>query len=78
MTNGGPAFPRDAEWVHQQGTAQSVHWQGMCLRDYFAAEAISRLLPMDLSLPIPIDYFKNIAQTAYAVADAMLKERDKA
>ena len=51
---------------------------GMTLRDYFAAAAIQRMLPWewsgDASEKFP-DYANNIATTAYAVADAMLKAR---
>jgi hypothetical protein len=59
MSNGGPAFPT--------GTA----FQGMTLRDYFAAKAMQALLAepkvtRDLML---------YAGAAYDVADAMLEAR---
>jgi hypothetical protein len=66
---GGPAFPHSR--------LGSDH-DGMTLRDYFAAMAMQGLIasprgPADKS--DPTDSW--VAQTAYLVADAMLKERDK-
>ncbi len=58
MNNGGPAFPT--------GTA----YQGMSLRDYFAAKAMQGILFEGLD---PAE----TAQHAYEMADAMLKEREK-
>jgi hypothetical protein len=61
---GGPAFPT---------TKPLEHWgdpnQGMTLRDYFAAKAMQGL--MDAAMPMP-----EIADAAYAMADAMLKARE--
>ena len=45
---------------------------GMSLRDYFAGQA----LPQVINEVINWD-FKTMAQRAYEVADAMLKEREK-
>jgi hypothetical protein len=58
MNNGGPAFPT--------GTA----FQGMTLRDYFAAKAMQGL--MDAAMPMA-----EIADEAYRMADEMLKAREK-
>jgi hypothetical protein len=58
MNNGGPAFPT--------GTA----FQGMTLRDYFAAKAMQGLTANSTNP-------KEIAQAAYIVADAMLEARKK-
>ncbi|CAB4132278.1 hypothetical protein UFOVP259_12 [uncultured Caudovirales phage] len=44
--------------------------QGMSLRDYFAAKAMQGMM-VDVDKP-NCDY---IAETAYAIADAMLKAR---
>lgn len=68
--DGGPAFPAIAE--NGLGHISS----GMTLRDYFAAKAMQAITtalqqgirPVDLPL---------LARDAYALADAMLKERDK-
>ena len=60
---GGPAFP-----VHSE--EGGISYKGMTLRDYFAAKAI-----MMLEIQYLADY--EIAKRAYAVADAMLAEREK-
>jgi hypothetical protein len=62
MNNGGPAFPT--------GTA----FQGMTLRDYFAAKALQGVLAADTEELLSVDA---IASVSYRIADAMLKERDK-
>ena len=68
---GGPAFPT--------GTA----FQGMTLRDYFAAKAMG-MIPYpqhlrldDYSTKHFREYTELMTQAAYEIADAMLKEREK-
>ena len=61
MNKGGPAFPH--------GTG----YQGMTLRDYFAAKAMQAFLSRDSSMTCPDEI---IAQDAYNAADAMLKARE--
>ena len=46
------------------------HDRGMTLRDYFAAKAMQEMVN-------EYDDFDFMAQTAYAMADAMLKAREK-
>ncbi len=58
---GGPAFPTPAH---------NLQNDGMTLRDYFAAKAMQGL--MDAAMPMP-----EIADAAYAMADDMLKARQK-
>jgi hypothetical protein len=63
---GGPAFPRPGDFNHQTG---------MALRDYFAAKAMQALIIANG--PTPAGGWPTYAErTAYAVADAMLKERE--
>lgn len=62
-SDGGPAFPFD----HKMGDCA----RGMTLRDYFAARALSLLVPASKLSEGP----EIIARSAYLVADAMLKER---
>ena len=67
--NGGPAFPTvDANREEVYGT------RGMSLRDYFAAKAMQ-------GFSVNSDFTENthreIADMAYALADAMLEERSK-
>jgi hypothetical protein len=65
---GGPAFPF---WCDSNGMA---NFQGMTLRDYFAAKAMQGL--MSARNPI-LTKIADIAEGAYEIADAMLAERSK-
>lgn len=66
--DGGNAFPR-------QPNEQNQNWsEGMTLRDYFAAKAISGLCG---SHSHRLHCAQEIAVLAYGFADAMLIERDK-
>ena len=65
--DGGQAFP-----VQNGYEASTV--QGMSLRDYFAAKAMAAMT--EGSWPGGDDR-PEIAKRAYAMADAMLKERSK-
>lgn len=58
---GGPAFA--------VAELANIKWEGMTLRDYFAAKAMQGL--MDAAMPMP-----EIAWAAYEMADAMLKARE--
>lgn len=63
---GGPAFP-----AHTGGT----QYKGMTLRDYFAAHLAHGQIGSGQDLK-PISW-QVIAENAYGIADAMLKEREK-
>lgn len=78
--DGGAAFPLFLE--------ERAHWNdGMSMRDYFAAAALQGLLSdisenipcLDQSNPLPeqLKWSAYKAQSAYRLADAMLKERMK-
>jgi len=67
---GGAAFP-GAEYNHQFD--KSFPYDGMTLRDYFAAKAMQGIIAGTNVDITP----KMIADLSYAVADAMLKEREK-
>jgi len=77
MNTGGPAFP--------QPTASTLSWQGMTLRDYFAAKAMNGLLETAIDwFPTgrdadesSLEIFKDLARDSYAIADAMLKAREQ-
>ena len=69
--NGGAAFPTFKS--RAQGYIDTDH-PGMALRDYFAAQALGALGTHPAVAQRGIDW---IAQHAYMVADAMLKERAK-
>lgn len=61
---GGPAFPTP-------GTAYTSPTNGMTLRDYFAAKAMQGLLASNVEAPI-----ERFAEKSYAMADAMLREKN--
>jgi hypothetical protein len=67
---GGPAFP-----IERQTIAEQYGSVGMTLRDYFAAKAMQGLLELT---PKDKQQWTNkiIAETAYGMADAMMKARE--
>lgn len=70
-----PAFPQTEETLVGEG-------KGMTLRDYFAAQALGVILSALIDDPnsgkvAEGALFAAAANSAYAVADAMLKERAK-
>ena len=68
--NGGPAFPCDVFDPDVRGPEQ---WEGMSMRDYFAAQVIGHLVgDKDSMTTIQQD-----VASAYKVAAAMLAERAK-
>ena len=69
---GGPAFPFEY-FDEQLQRARVMH--GMTLRDYFAAKAMQGLLAGTLT-PEIVWSQSDVAETAYNVADAMIKERE--
>ena len=74
---GGPAFPQNTKIVAAAG--QELHhgfMGGMTLRDYFAAKAMQGLLSATLT-PNTVWSQDEAAETAYNVADAMLKAREQ-
>ena len=69
--DGGPAFPVFPDTRTWHASA----FTGMTLRDYFAAKAMQGMFAADTEESLmPI---KRKAAEAYAMADAMLSERDK-
>ncbi len=69
---GGYAFPHTIEHLHQPVTA------GMTLRDYFAAKAMQALTLRLASKEGLIVFDDAVAESAYLMADAMLKARGQA
>ena len=67
LNDGGTAFPSTI-------TDDSLHVGGMSLRDYFAAKAMQGLLSKDLKPDVENE---ELAEVAYAIADAMIKERTR-
>jgi len=67
--NNPPAFPHTVEYKGSDCGGIVPHG-GMSLRDYFAAKAMQIVFPSQLPYP------HVAAQSAYAIADAMLKARE--
>jgi hypothetical protein len=68
--NGGSAFPIRRRWDSSQESFD-LEDSGMTLRDYFAAHAIAETFRQEKGTPA------RAAMMAYAIADAMLAERNK-
>ena len=65
-----PAFP--VEMIYTQ---ENEKFNGMTLRDYFAAKAMQGMI--DYWDENPNLEFEHIANCSYDMADAMMKARDK-
>lgn len=75
INTGGPAFPMASVTVLAEDMSHtSLTHNGMTLRDYFAAKAMQGLL-INAYQDFVMGEF---AETAYAMADAMLKAREVA
>ena len=66
-----PAFPSVLPPDEKKGW-EAVHFEGMTLRDYFAAKALTTFKIGNLA-----GYYEDYAKSAYMMADAMLLERNK-
>jgi hypothetical protein len=71
-----PAFPTDSEG---QIGISTWNFEGMSLRDYFAAKAMAAMITTAAGPVVGgLDgYEPNTAKSAYKIADAMLAERAK-
>ena len=78
---GGQAFPRQ-QWEYDgQNNVLQYQEEGMTLRDYFAAKALSGWLasyPESNCHPVAAGNADEVAKQAYMLADAMLKAREGA
>lgn len=75
INDGGPAFPTDNE---QQVGHNTWHYQGMTLRDYFAAAALQGLLACPRSSYVggkKLTAYWQYGIASYRLADALLAER---
>lgn len=66
---GGQAFPQSDRVV---GALSIADCQGMTLRDYFAAKAMTGLLTLEIVGKCSNEH---VAEISYRIADAMLKAR---
>tara|TARA_R110000868_G_scaffold324004_2_gene584922 strand:+ start:2333 stop:2548 length:216 start_codon:yes stop_codon:yes gene_type:complete len=69
--NNTPAFPT-SNWQKITPMASGYN-EGMTLRDYFAAKAMQSIL---VGIECGPDDVKNVVESAYVLADAMLKARE--
>lgn len=78
--DGGPAFPRSRETWPDPGNPAlsdtSEAQEGMSLRDWFAGQAMMVSMEQCRRDGI-IENASNVAMGAYAIADAMLEERER-
>jgi hypothetical protein len=73
--DGGPAFARaGCQWTEDHGDG-AWSQDGMSLRDYFAGQCIQGMIPQ-MNLHVDGD-FAWAGRVCYAVADAMLKARQR-
>ena len=88
--NNPPAFPSDQTWINKRDDSlEGEKYEGMTLRDYFAAKALQAIITKmpavdtqgDLGRKVKFeeldDTKKLFAFSAYKYADAMLAERSK-
>jgi hypothetical protein len=68
-----PAFP----YSHQSGFSSRTIESGMSLRDWFAGQALPKALDLAFKYTSVDDAKVIVARTAYEIADAMLKERER-
>lgn len=79
IDDGGPAFPLSPEYDTSSGGIMrqvAPGEQGMSLRDYFAANAISQCIWLRMTDNGHID-FVAAARAAYEIADTLLAERNQ-
>jgi hypothetical protein len=72
---GGPAFPC-AEIRNMNEEIVQYASEGMTLRDYFAAKAMSAYIASMTEGQEPIEHATGISEHSYLFADAMLKARE--
>ena len=65
--NNPPAFPLTSHWHNELN-----HYNGMTLRDYFAAKAMQGMLSEPSLKATPEEF----ASKSYELADAMMKARE--
>jgi hypothetical protein len=67
---GGPAFP-GFDYIDQHGKKNP---EGMTLLDYFAGQALASV---NLGIGVTDDFYSRTAKHCYALADALLREKEK-
>ena len=73
INTGGPAFPQQKIYSNEDGTPW---FEGMTLRDYFAAKAMQGFIASPRGTPDGSNATDSYyARVSYLMADAMLKAR---
>ncbi|MCO5092098.1 hypothetical protein [Bosea sp. (in: a-proteobacteria)] len=75
IEDGGPAFPMLGNVAHNSDWLTEP---GMSLRDWFAGQAMSRLLDTCRGDNFGVEFVDHVAEHSYRVSDAMLRARAKA
>lgn len=84
--DGGPAFPVQTQSVQERGVLTHETVGGLSMRDYFAIKALQGLLACNNDDDYEEEtqkrndyaaYCDNFAESAYDMADAMLRARQK-
>lgn len=74
IEDGGPAFPTIHGYVDSFGSLKQKS-EGLSLRDWFAGQALAALITDDEGPDNFDDFSKEVAESAYGYADAMLAAR---
>ena len=74
---GGPAFPALAHWDRSGNKTTALQFEGMSLRDYFAAKAMQGFIQYSATKGIYTPPDNELAKVSYDLADAMLKARNQ-
>ena len=73
--NGGPAFPVPKDVLRDSTSDTTEFVSGMSLRDWFAGHAVAGIVS---TVNFDNEFEPSVcAETAYSIADAMIKERAK-
>lgn len=77
--DGGPAFPCLNVFTDRDGDISSNNDSGMTLRDWFAGQALAGgSINLMIERSVNRNFWNELAaQSAYELADAMIKEREK-
>lgn len=75
IDDGGPAFPTPVCTDTSVDSLLYSEWEGMTLRDYFAAKAMQGMLAADAPEYTYHNNRPSLVENAYMVADAMLAAR---
>ena len=77
--NNQNAFPTMEHGFYRTGCATVSTYEGMTLRDYFAAKAMQSILSAGLKIKNEnevLTAYYYVAKNAYLIADEMLKQRE--